>query len=173
MQLQENIDEMGSKQWFLVSCKSKQESRAHLNFTNQCIVSYYPTVEVAKISKGKRTVKNEALFPGYIFVYLDPSSYLASKVKNTLGVYGYVNYAGRPQVVPDSLISDLKEKSRLIIDESIQTGAKVVICDGVYKNIEGIFMQVEGDKRYTILIELLNQSCELSLNNTNVALLHN
>ena len=86
MPLQENIDEIASKQWFLVRCKSKQESRAHLNFTNQCIVSYYPTVEVAKISKGKRVVKNEALFPGYIFVYLDPSSYLASKVKNTLCV---------------------------------------------------------------------------------------
>ncbi|TMO67071.1 transcription/translation regulatory transformer protein RfaH [Pseudoalteromonas aurantia] len=171
MQLQENMDEMASKKWFLVRCKSKQESRAHLNFTNQCIVSYYPNVEVAKIRKGKRAVKNEALFPGYIFVYLDPSSHLASKVKNTLGVYGYVTYAGRPQVVPDSLIVELKEKSKLIIDESIQIGAKVVVCDGVYKNIEGIFMQAEGDRRCSILIELLNQSCKLRLDNTSVALI--
>jgi transcriptional antiterminator RfaH len=115
MQLRANIDEMASKQLFLVRCKSKQESRAHLNLTNQCIPPYYPTVEATKINRGKRVVKIEALFPGYIFVYLGSSSHLASKVKNTFGIYGYVNYVERPQIVPESLATELKEKKLIFV----------------------------------------------------------
>ncbi|EGU33599.1 transcriptional activator RfaH [Vibrio scophthalmi LMG 19158] len=87
------------KRWFLVRCKSKQEQRASLNFSNQMITSYYPTIGVLKTSRGKTTLKQEALFPGYLFVHLDISSNYASKVNNTFGVYGFVNFAGKPQMV--------------------------------------------------------------------------
>ena len=70
-----------NNQWFLVRCKAKQEQRASLNFANQSIASYYPIIDVVKVRRGKKQVVREALFPGYIFVYLDPSSVLASKVK--------------------------------------------------------------------------------------------
>ena len=93
-----------NNQWFLVRCKTKQEQRASFNLDNQSIASYYPLVDVVKVRRGKKQVVREALFPGYIFVYLDPSSILASKVKNTLGVCDYVRFSCKPQVVPDSLL---------------------------------------------------------------------
>lgn len=57
------------KRWFLVRCKSKQEHRASLNFSNQTITSYFPTIDVLKTIFGKTTLKQEALLPGYLFVH--------------------------------------------------------------------------------------------------------
>lgn len=157
-----------SKEWFLVKCKARQEQRASLNFANQSIASYYPLVDVVKVRRGKKEVVREALFPGYIFVYLDSSSILASKVKNTIGVYDYVRFAGKPQVVPDALITDLKQRTYLVVDESIQSGEKVLVNNGVYKDTKGIFVEADGDKRSIILIDMLSQPIKLTVDNKSI-----
>lgn len=153
------------KQWFIVRCKSRQEQRASLNFANQLITSYYPTVDVIKVIRGKKQTKQEALFPGYLFVRLDISSFLASKVKNTFGVYGFVNFAGKPQRVPDELIAELTTFENKTIDLTLQAGELVVINDEQYENVPAIFLQPESEKRSLLLIEILNQQVTLSVDN--------
>lgn len=157
------------KQWFLVRCKSKQEARASLNFFNQSIECYFPTVEVVKIIRGKKQTKHEALFPGYLFVYLDILSGLASKVNYTTGVYGFVKFAGKPQRVPDELIAELKTLENQTIDTSLQVGDKVTINNYQYKNIGAIFLEAESEKRSILLIELLNKQVKLSVDNSEIA----
>ncbi|WP_341659301.1 transcription/translation regulatory transformer protein RfaH [Vibrio sp.] len=157
-----------NNQWFLVRCKTKQEQRASLNLANQSIDSYYPLIDVVKVRRGKKQVVREALFPGYIFVYLDPSSILASKVRNTLGVYDYVRFAGKPQVVPDVLIADLKVRDSLVVDKSVRLGEKVIVFEGNYININGIFIEPDGERRSVLLIEMLNQPTKLIVDNINM-----
>ncbi|WP_240314489.1 transcription/translation regulatory transformer protein RfaH [Vibrio tetraodonis] len=155
-----------NNQWFLVRCKTKHERRASLNLANQSIASYYPLIDVVKVRRGKKQVVREALFPGYIFVYLDPSSVLASKVKNTLGVYDYVRFAGKPQVVSDILIADLEQRNgQVVLDESVQAGTEVLVCDGIYTNTKGIFLEPDGDKRSILLVNILNKSTKLTVDN--------
>lgn len=156
------------KCWFLVRCKSKQEQRASLNFTNQSITSYFPTIDVLKIIRGKTCLKQEALFPGYLFVHLDISSSFASKVNNTFGVYGFVNFAGRPQIVPNALIEELQALEQQTIDLTLQAGDNVTLKDGSYKNIATIFLEAESEQRSLLLIELLNQKVTLSVNNHSI-----
>ncbi|WP_172971800.1 transcription/translation regulatory transformer protein RfaH [Vibrio aquimaris] len=145
-----------NNQWFLVRCKNKQERRASLNLANQSIASYYPLINVVKMRRGKKQVIREPLFPGYIFVYIDPSSFLASKVANTFGVCGYVQFSGRPQVVPDTIVGDLKARACLVIDESIQFSEEMVVSGGKCKNMKEIFLEPEGERRSSILIDMLN-----------------
>ncbi|MBU2896904.1 transcription/translation regulatory transformer protein RfaH [Vibrio hepatarius] len=157
-----------NNQWFLVRCKPKQEPRASINFANQSVTSYYPLVDVVKVRRGKKQVVREAIFPGYIFVYLDPSSILASKVKNTFGVYDYVRFAGKPQVVPDVLITDLKQRADQLVDESIPPGTEMLVNDGLYKNAKGIFLESDGEKRSILLIEMLSRPTKLTVDNKNI-----
>ena len=158
------------KYWFLVRCKSKQEQRAKSNFTNQSIISFYPTVDVLRMGRGKVSPKKEeALFPGYIFVHLDISSSLASKVNNTFGVYGFVRFAGKPQMVPDSLIEELKKLEDKTIDLTLQHGDKVIINNGIYENVTAIFVEAESKQRSTLLIELLNKQVRLSVDNRSIS----
>lgn len=157
------------KQWFLVRCKSKQEARASLNFYNQSIECYFPTVEVIKVARGRKQIKMEALFPGYLFVHLDILSGLASKVNYTTGVYGFVKFAGKPQVVPDDLVTEFKQLDNQTIDTILQAGDEVTINDGQYKNVKAIFLEVESEKRSILLIELLNKRVKLSVENSDIS----
>ena len=157
------------KNWFLVRCKSKQEQRASINLANQLITSYYPTVDVIKMVRGKKQTKQEALFPGYLFVHLDISSFLASKVKNTLGVYGFVNFAGKPQLVPSELVMEIRTLEKQTIDLTMKSGDKVTLNDSQYENITAIFLEAECEKRSLLLIEVLNQQVTLSIDNKAIA----
>lgn len=156
------------KKWFLVRCKPRQEQRASLNFANQSITSYYPLVDMVKVCRGQKQVVREPLFPGYIFIHIDPSSFLASKVANTFGVHGYVKFSGQPQVVPDALIEVLKQRVSQVVDETIQHGVEVLVNSGAYKDTKGIFIEADGDKRSIILIEMLSQPTKLIVDNKNI-----
>ena len=159
-----------NKRWFLVRCKSKQEQRASLNFSNQTITSYFPTIDVLKTIRGKTMLKQEALFPGYLFIHLDISSSYASKVNNTFGVYGFVNFAGKPQMVPDCLIEELKALKDNAIDLTLKSGDQVIINDGSYENVAAIFLEAESEQRSILLIELLNKQVRLSVDNRSIEL---
>ncbi len=156
------------KQWFLVLCKSKQEARASLNFYNQLIEYYFPTVGVIKIVRGRKQIKTEALFPGYLFVHLDILSGLASKVNYTTGVYGFVKFSGKPQNVPDELLTELKELNNDVIDTNLKSGDRVVFSGGQYKDINAIFLEAESEKRSILLIELLTQQVKLLVENIEI-----
>ncbi|ANS84192.1 Transcription antitermination protein [Vibrio scophthalmi] len=162
-----------NKRWFLVRCKSKQEQRASLNFSNQAITSYFPTIDVLKTIRGKTMLKQEALFPGYLFIHLDISSSYASKVNNTFGVYGFVNFAGKPQMVPDRLIEELKTLKDSVIDLTLKSGDQVIINDGSYENVAAIFLEAESEQRSILLIELLNKQVRLSVDNRSIELVAN
>ncbi len=69
--------------WYLLKTKSKQEAIAFDNLKIQGFDSYNPEIYVRK----KKQLKEEALFPGYIFLYLDLhdlSRY--HKIRSTRGV---------------------------------------------------------------------------------------
>lgn len=83
-------------------------------------------------------LKQEELFPCYLF---------CSLVNNTFWVYGFVNYAGKPQMVPDSLIEEVKIPKDNTIDLTLQSSDKVIINDGRYENIAAILLKAESGKR--------------------------
>ncbi|NLS13542.1 transcription/translation regulatory transformer protein RfaH [Vibrio sp. SM6] len=160
---------MDSKQWYLVQCKPRQETKAALNFSNQGIENYYPTIEVIKLVRGKRAQKMEALFPGYIFVNLDLLSLSASKVRNTIGAVGFVMFAGKPQQVPLYLFNQIK---RLVIDPidlGLQPGANIEINHGPYKGLTGRFLQYDGIARSMVLLNILNNETKIIIDNNDIS----
>ena len=80
--------------WFLLQTKSRQESRAVENLQRQGVVSFCPMIRVEKVSRGNRIVKQEALFPGYLFVNFNQTSVSATTVRSTRGVSHFVTCAG-------------------------------------------------------------------------------
>ncbi|MBT5106134.1 MAG: transcriptional activator RfaH, partial [Porticoccaceae bacterium] len=80
--------------WFLVQTKSKQESRAVDNLERQGVNSFCPMIGVEKLSRGSRVVKQEALFPGYLFVNFNQKSVSSTTIRSTRGVSHFVTCAG-------------------------------------------------------------------------------
>jgi transcriptional antiterminator RfaH len=93
--------------WFLIQTKSRQESRAIENLERQGIGSFCPRIMIEKLSRGRRVVVSEALFPGYLFVNFDHNRVSATTVRSTRGVSHFVSTAGVPVRVPEDLIASL------------------------------------------------------------------
>lgn len=83
-------------------------------------------------------LKKEELLPCYLFVHLDMSARFAFKVKNTFGVYGFFNFSGKPLMVPDSQIEEVKNLKDHAIDLT-QNGDRVMFSYGSHENVAAIF----------------------------------
>ncbi len=104
---------------------------------------YYPVLKKKPVNPRSR--KEQPFFPGYLFVYFDLDEFGPNALKWTEGTHGLVEFGGQPAVVPDVLISDLKNqitelelKGDLNIDE-LKAGDPVRIVTGPFEGYEAIF----------------------------------
>jgi transcriptional antiterminator RfaH len=161
--------------WFLVQTKPRQERRAVENLERQGVMSFCPVVNMGKISRGRRMVVEEVLFPGYLFVNFNQHKVSATSIRSTRGVSQFVSFSGKPVHVPEELISGLKQ--RVAFEEGIDSpslpkpGDRLEILEGPFRGLNGVFSQPDGNSRAIILINLLNQQvkasmplCDLKLN---------
>ena len=153
--------------WFLLQTKSKQENRAVENLERQGVDSFCPMIRVEKLSRGSRVVKQEALFPGYLFVHFDQESVSSTTVRSTRGVSHFVTSAGAPVKVPESLISQLRQRTDPDNEDTVSSlprkGDWLQIVDGPFRGLNAVFSQPDGNQRAIVLINLLNQQVSASL----------
>ena len=153
--------------WFLLQTKSKQESRAVDNLERQGVNSFCPMMRIEKLSRGSRVVKQEALFPGYLFVNFDQESVSSTTIRSTRGVSHFVTSGGAPVKVPESLISELILRTDPENEETVSSlpskGDWLQIVDGPFRGLNAVFSQPDGTQRAIVLINLLNQQVSASL----------
>jgi transcriptional antiterminator RfaH len=153
--------------WFLLQTKSRQESRAVENLERQGVDSFCPMVRVEKVSRGTRVVKQEVLFPGYLFVNFNQTSVSATTVRSTRGVSHFVTCAGSPVMVPDTLIDQLQKRTDInnqeIVSNLPQLGDQLEVIDGPFRGLNAVFTEIDGNQRAVVLINLLNQQVKASL----------
>jgi transcriptional antiterminator RfaH len=153
--------------WFLLQTKSRQESRAVENLERQGVHSFCPMVRVEKVSRGKRVVREEALFPSYLFVSFDQATTSATTVRSTRGVSHFVTSAGSPVMVPDTLIEQLQERTdptnAELLSNLPQAGDQLEVIDGPFRGLNAVFTQVDGSQRAVVLINLLNKQVKATL----------
>lgn len=157
-----------NKGWYLINSKPRQELRAEEHLKNQEINCILPLIEMEKIIRGKRQSISEPLFPGYLFVELQTNGRDWSKIRSTRGVRDFVRFGGVPGRVPDSVLEHLQILD--ITNTSIETNApktgdKVVITDGPFKDLEGVFKISNGEERSIVLLTILGKATEMELEN--------
>lgn len=155
------------KGWFLVQTKPQQETRALENLQQQGVNAFCPQVLVEKLSRGKRKVSKEVLFPNYLFVEFDQEAVSALSINFTRGVNRIVSFGSSPSQVPDQLISQLKERIELseqsMITELPEKGEKLEVLDGPFRGLNAVFSQIDGDSRAIVLITILSQKVKAAL----------
>jgi transcriptional antiterminator RfaH len=149
-----------TKSWYLLTAKPNQDQRAEQNLLNQGYTVYRPLARVPRVRKGKNEYRIESLFPRYLFIRLDPEQDNWSPIRSTYGVSGFVKFGMYPTVVPDSLIQYVRENEReferraSLIDE-FQSNDPVLVMEGIFKGLEGLFKQFEGEQRAIVLLHFL------------------
>ena len=157
--------------WYLAHCRPREEERALLHLENQNVECFCPFVEAKRIIRGKRIVRNEALFSGYVFLRANLKKISATSLRSTRGVRNLVRFGDTPCVVPDELIFELMCRTgdpRLQnkLSDLPQCGDRVTIHSGPFTGMEAIYQEADGDHRALLLISLLQSETRGSFANT-------
>jgi len=148
------------KKWYLVKTKPRQENTAIINLENQGFSTYCPIVKITK--------KNVALFPGYIFIYLDEHNDNWSPIRSTKGVINFVRFGLNFAQVPEHIIEYIRvnqanSEEKLKKLSKFKDGDKVQIVDGVFKNCIAIFKSYKSEERIILLMKVLGQEQAINI----------
>ena len=161
--------------WLLLQVKPKQEVRALENLQRQGGECYCPKILIEKLSRGKRIEVEEALFPGYLFINVQPeqNGLTYTSIRSSRGVSKIVGFGAEPIKVPETLIEQIKYREQadsmgFIAKDLPRPGDNINILQGPFKGLKAVFSHTDGMQRSIVLINLLNQQTPTSLANTQI-----
>jgi len=183
MEMETNLEtDSVEGKWYIVHCYSGMEDRvkknlelriASMEVPDRIFQVGVPTEEVIEIKEGRRTSKQERLFPGYVLVRMemdDPSWYV---VRNTPGVTGFISaddeQERRSQPLP---LTDREVNAifrRMEISEprakiGVSKGQNVKITDGPFKEFIGLVDEVQEDRgKLRILVSFFGRETPVEL----------
>ncbi|MGN0192065.1 MAG: transcription termination/antitermination protein NusG [Candidatus Gastranaerophilaceae bacterium] len=146
------------KRWYVVHTYSGHENKVKVNlekrieFMNMSEKIFrveVPQKTVTKMKDGKRTEREEKIFPGYVLVemILDEDSWYV--VRHTAGVTKFVGSSKRPIPAKDSEIKRILYKSQgrsVKVELDVKVGDKVRIVSGPFADFIGTITEVYPDK---------------------------
>lgn len=147
---------MSGLNWYLLQCKPNQQKRAEEHLNNQGFKIYSPEIRAERIIRRQRVVREEAVFPGYVFIQLNFNCNWRA-LHATRGVSRLVSFNGSPHMVPDDLVISLQQQYST--DQApvalLKAGDFVQITEGCFKNIDAIVKAVTSDERIIVLMTIL------------------
>ena len=160
---------MSSKRsWYLIYTKPRQENLARENLERQGFVTYLPLSEQTRRRNGRYIKIIEPYFPRYVFIQLNTDTDNWAPIRSTLGVSQMVRFGGLPAVVPDDLITCLKENDdsngvQELIEQELSPGDRVVIINGPFAGYKGIYQQQKSTERVAVLLDIVGKNTALTL----------
>lgn len=146
------------KRWYIVHTYSGHENKVkvnlekrieYMNMSEKIFRVEVPQKTVTQVKGGKKSEREEKIFPGYVLVEMimdDDSWYV---VRHTAGVTKFVGSAKRPIPAKDSEIKKIIHRSQTQtqkIQLDVKAGDKVRIISGPFADFVGDITEVYPDK---------------------------
>ncbi|ASU34736.1 Transcription antitermination factor NusG [Mucilaginibacter xinganensis] len=138
------------KKWLLIYTRPKWEKKVDQLLKQQGIESYCPLRTVQNQWADRKKLVSLPVFNSYVFVRVTPRE--ECEVLYTLGVIKFVYYMGKPAVIRDHIIEQIKinltlyQNVEVVNLQSINIGDRVKIKQGVFINQSGQVIQIMGKK---------------------------
>lgn len=152
--------------WFAVYTKPNREAVAKMHIQSLGLEVLFPQVKVTKKLWGTPQQIAKPLFPNYLFARFCPNTYL-HLIHFTRGVRQVVRGGSLPLPVDEEIIQLIKEEISEdgfinLKPKSLQPGDLVVIKEGPFQGLRGLFNQELKDKeRVVILLEAINYQAHI------------
>ncbi|MDB5796437.1 MAG: rfaH [Paucimonas sp.] len=150
--------------WYVVHTKPRQETRALLNLEQQGYHCFLPTTKFEKLRSSGIAEIDEALFPRYLFIQLDPSSCGKSwaPIRSTKGVSRLVTFGGEAARVSQQLIDALQKRQSLAsVQPLFSAGDNVRLTSGPFSMLDAVYEMRDAESRALVLIEILSKPVRL------------
>ena len=110
-------------------------------------------------------MKEEPLFSRYIFAYLNFETTNWVSIRSTRGISNIVEFGNGPLIVAQKIINQLEQINILPNEPYIKIGETVRIVSGSLEGLNAIYKAPNGSSRAYILLEFMQQSQYLSIDN--------
>jgi transcription antitermination factor NusG len=147
--------------WYVLYTAPRAEKVVYLELTNKNFDVFLPTTKELKVWKNRQKKWiDKVLFPSYIFV--NTQAHELFQIKQVPKVATYLHIAGKPSIVPHTVIEGLKKMismdENLTVSTDFCEGEKVKIVHGPLTGYEGILVQKKGKARFGMQINEINQT---------------
>jgi len=147
--------------WYVLHTRSRFEQVVFDGLGKKSLESFLPKMSVLSKRRDRRKTIRVPLFPGYVFVKSDLNVHERLEIVKTVGVVRLVGNKDGPVPVPDESIDSLK--IMVAGDHPIATGTRlrrgdrVIVLEGPFAGVTGIFVRYQGAGRVVVSIEALGQ----------------
>ena len=150
--------------WYVVNTHPSAEGKAAWHLANQGFEVYLPQYLKRRRHARKVELVKRALFPNYLFLWMDVTLARWRSISSTIGVRRLVTAGDAPTAVPDGVIEEIRARE---MDHGVVTlerllpiskGAQVQIVAGLKAEIAGLFECESGERRVTVLLNLLGRT---------------
>ncbi|MCX2574294.1 UpxY family transcription antiterminator [Pedobacter sandarakinus] len=143
-----NIKASFKKNWLVIYTRPRWEKKVDRLLQEQGFESFCPVKQVESQWADRKKMVSLPLFNGYVFIKISERD--AYKVRFTLGVLNFINYMGKPAIVRDAEIDQLKHimdsysSVEVVSLNEVSRGDRVRIKSGLFHDQEGEVIQIQG-----------------------------
>jgi transcriptional antiterminator RfaH len=149
--------------WIAVRTHTNAENKAAYHLRNQDYSVYLPKCLRLIRHARRRETRARPLFPRYLFVRLESGQAWRS-VESTIGVSGLVCFGGRPALMPQSVIEEIRCREdesgfvRLNHGRQFVSGEHIRIEHGSFSGLSAVFERIDDEERVVVLLNILGRS---------------
>ncbi len=159
---------MMTENWYALRVRSRHEFVTSEELTRKDIENFLPSVSRERQWKDRKKTVDFPLFPGYVFVHLDPRPGAFLNVLKTRGSVCFVSLEpGHPTSVPPEEIASLRAMlmsgEQLDVFPAFKEGTAVRVKHGPLTGTVGILTKREGRQIFLINIDILGRSVGLKI----------
>lgn len=171
--MEHRLSEPNSRtRWYAVTTRSRQEKIAANTLQALGIAHFLPLQSQKRQWSDRIQTMNVPLFPGYLFVHIDPWSSVKLDVLKTPGVARFVGDHSGPLPVQNSEIESIRDLLQCGVEfaphQFLKQGDRVQVVRGPLTGVEGIFVRLGSKSRIVISIEVIHRSLAMNVSETDV-----
>jgi len=174
-------------QWYVLKVQTnrersiKENSLRHIKM--QGMEEYFeeiliPTEKVVETKGGKRKVREQKLYPGYMMIRMRLTDESWHLVRSTNGVGDFTGAAGKPVAMQPDEVQRLfgatetpgeEEDEKVQVKFSVNAGDTVKVKEGAFESFEGRVDTLDGATgKVKVMIEIFGRSTEVELDHWQV-----
>ncbi len=161
--------------WVVVNTHSNKERFADENLKRQGFRTYCPMLRKVRRHARRAEEVTRPLFPGYLFLKLDPKQERWRAIQSTFGVRSLVTFGSRLGTIPQSFIESLLtcEESGFVRDreapEAFAAGDQVRINGGAFDEVVATVLLADAKDRLVVLFDFMRRRVRITLSPDQVA----
>jgi transcriptional antiterminator RfaH len=149
--------------WCVANTQANAEDKAVFHLMRQGFNVLLPKHLKRRSHARKVDWVPRPLFPGYLFVEIDPSFSPWRAIRSTVGVLDVIRFGDTPAPVPDGVIDEICARQdenglvKTIDGPGFKPGDPVRVLRGALGEFEALFEASDERNRVTVLLNLLGR----------------